>query len=55
MNTRREVKVMIGREEVEDVREFVICATVTKEGDGTVDFKKRLRKGQGTFFNLMKI
>ena len=35
MNTRREDEVMIGREEVEDVEEFVcLGTTVTKEGRG---------------------
>ena len=53
MNSRREDKVMIGREEVEDVEEFVyLGATVTKEGGGTEDFKKRLSKAQGAFFQL---
>ena len=53
MNTRREDKVMIGREEVEDVEEFVyLDATVTKEGGGTGDIKKRLSKAQGAFFNF---
>jgi len=47
---RREDKVMIGREEVEDVKEFVyLCATVTKDGGGTVDIKKCLSKAQGAF------
>ena len=45
MNTRREEKVMIGREEVEDVQEFVyLSTTVTKEGGGTKDIRKRLSK-----------
>ena len=57
MNTRREDKVMIGREEVEDVEEFVyLGTTVTKEGGGTEDIgKKRLSKARGAFFNLKKI
>ena len=55
-NTRREDKVMIGRAEVEDVEEFVyLGATVTKEGGGTEDIKKRLSKAQEAFFNLRKI
>ena len=42
MNVRREDKVMIGREEVEDVEEFVyLGATVTNKGGGTADIKKR--------------
>ena len=45
MNTQREDKVMFGREEVEDVKEFVYLGmTVTKEGGGTEDIKKRLSK-----------
>ena len=44
---------MIGREEVEDVEEFV-GTTVTKEGGGTEDIKKRLSKARGAFFNLKK-
>ena len=53
MNTRRGDKVMIGREEVEVVEEFVYMdATVTKEGGGTGDIKKRLSKAQGAFFNF---
>ena len=56
MNSRREDKVMIGRAEVEDVEEFVyLGATVTKEGGGTEDIKKRLNKAQGAFFNLRNI
>ena len=56
MNTRREDKVMTGREEVEDVEEFVyLGTTVTKEGGGTEDIKKRLSKARGAFFNLKKI
>ena len=56
MNTVREDKVMIGREEVEDVEEFVyLGTTVTKEGGGTEDIKKRLSKARGAFFNLKKI
>ena len=56
MNSRREDKVMIGREEVEDIEEFVyLDATVTKEGGGTEDIKKRLSKAQGAFFNLRSI
>ena len=56
MNSRREDKVMIGREEVEDVKEFVyLGATVTKEGGGTEDIKNRLSKAQGAFFNLRNI
>ena len=40
MNTRREDKVMIEREEV---KEFVyLGTTVTKQGGGTEDIKKRL-------------
>ena len=42
MNVRREDKVMIGREEVEGVEEFVyLGATVTKESGGSEDIKKR--------------
>ena len=56
MNTQREDKVMIGKEEVEDVEEFVyLGTTVTKEGGGTEDIKKRLSKARGAFFNLKKI
>ena len=56
MNTRGEDKVMIGREEVEDVEELVyLGATVTKEGGGWKEIKKRLSKAQGAFFNLRKI
>ena len=56
MNTQREDKVMIGREEVQDVGEFVyLGTTVTKEGGGTEDIKKRLSKARGAFFNLKKI
>ena len=55
-NTRREDKVLIGRAEFEDVEEFVyLAATVTKEGGGTEDIKKRLSEAQGAFFNLRKI
>ena len=55
-NARREDKVMIERKEVEDVEEFVyLGATVTKEGGGTEDIKKRLSKAQGAFYNLKKI
>ena len=47
---------MIGREEVEEVEEFVyLGTTVTKEGGGTEDIKKRLCKARGTFFNLKNI
>ena len=47
MNTRREEKVMTGREEGEDVEEFVyLGTTVTKEGGGTEDIKKRLSKAR---------
>ena len=47
---------MIGREEVEDVEEFAyLGTTVTKEGGGTEDIKKRLSKARGAFFNLKKI
>jgi len=35
MNTRREGKVMIGREEAKDDKEFVLGTTVTKESGGT--------------------
>ena len=53
MNTVREDKVMIGRGEVEDVEDFVyLGTTVTKEGGGTEDIKKGLRKAQGAFFQL---
>ena len=56
MNTLKEDKVMIGREEVEDVEEFVyVGTTVTKEGGGTEDIKKRLSKAPGAFFNSKKI
>ena len=56
MDTRREDKVMTGREEVEDVEEFVyLGTTVTKEGGGTEDIKKQLSKTRGAFFNLKKI
>ena len=56
MSARREDKVMIERKEVEDVEEFVyLGATVTKEGGGTEDIKKRLSKAQGAFYNLKKI
>ena len=47
---------MIGREEVEDVEEFVYLGrTVTKEGGGTEDITKRLSKARGAFFNLKKV
>ena len=47
---------MIGREEVEDIEGFVyLGTTVTKEGGGTEDIKKRLSKARGAFFNLKKI
>jgi len=47
---------MIGREEVEDVEEFVyLSATVTKEDGGTENIKKRLSKAGGAFFSLKKI
>ena len=47
---------MIGREEVEEVEEFVyLGTTVTKEAGGTEDIKKRLSKPRGAFFNLKKI
>ena len=56
MNTVREDKVMIGREEVEDFEEFVyLGTTVTKEGGGTEDIKKRLSKAREAFLNLKKI
>ena len=46
---------MIGREEVEDVEEFVyLVTTLTREVGGTEDIKKRLSKAQGAFFNLKK-
>jgi len=45
IRTRREDKVMIGGEEVEDVEEFVyLGATVKNEGGGTEYVKKRLSK-----------
>ena len=44
------------RKEVEDVEEFVyLGGTVTKEGGGMEDIKKRLSKAQGAFYNLKKI
>ena len=47
---------MIGREDVEDVEEFVhLGTTVTKEGGGTEDIKKQLRKARGALLNLKKI
>ena len=53
MNTQR---VIIGREVVKDIEEFVyLGATVTKEGGGTEDVKKHLSKAQRAFFNLKKI
>ena len=53
MNTQR---VIIGREVVKDIEEFVyLGATVTKEGGGTEDVKKHLSKAQGAFFDLKKI
>ena len=56
INTRREDTLMIGREEVEDVGEFVyLGTTVTKEGGGTEDIKEHLSKARGAFFNLKKI
>ena len=56
VNTRRDDKAMIGREELEDVEEFVyLGATVKIEGGGTEDIKKRLRKAREAFFNLKKI
>ena len=55
-STRREDKVMTGREEVEDVEDFVyLGTTVTKEGGGTEDIKERLSKARGTYFNFKKI
>ncbi|KAL9982039.1 hypothetical protein ACROYT_G010825 [Oculina patagonica] len=51
MNTRIEDKVTIGREEVEDVEEFVyLGANVTKEGGGTEDIKKRINLGTTSSF-----
>ena len=38
-NTRREDKVMIGREEVEDEEFVYLGATMTKEGGGKEDIK----------------
>ena len=56
MNTRREDKVIIRREAVKDVKEFVyLGTTLTKEGDGIEDIKKWLSKAQGTFFNIKNI
>ena len=53
MNTVREDKVMIGRGAVEDVEEFVhLGTTLTKEGGGTEDVKKGLRRARGAFFQL---
>ena len=34
---------------------MALGATVTKEGGGTEDIKKRLSKARGAFFNLKKI
>ena len=54
--TKRRQSNLIERKEVEDVEEFVyLGATVTKEGGGTEDIKKRLSKAQGAFYNLKKI
>ena len=50
MHTRREDKVKIGNEEVEDVEEFVyLGATTTKDGEDTEDIKKHLNKARGAF------
>ena len=50
MNKRRQDKLMTGREEVEDVEEFVhLGRTGTKEGGGTEDIKKRLSKARSIF------
>ena len=48
MNMQRENKVMNGREEVENVREFVCISgrDCDKEGGGREDIKKPLRKAQ---------
>ena len=57
-DTRREDKIMIGREEAEDVEEFVYLGmTGPKESGGTEDIKKRLSKARGAraFFKLNKI
>ena len=55
-DTKRRQRNRIGREEVEDVEEFVyLGATVTNEGDGTEDIKERLSKTRGAYFNLRKI
>ena len=46
-NARREDKMKIGNEEVEDVEEFAyLGATVKKDGGGTEDIMKRLRKAR---------
>jgi len=44
-NAQREDKVKIGNEGAEEVEEFVyLGTTVTKDGGGTEDIKKRLNK-----------
>jgi len=54
-NAQREDKVKIGNEEAEEVEEFVyLGATVTKDGGGTEDIKKRLNRSRGAFFNLTR-
>ena len=56
MNTQREDKAMIGREEGEDIEEFVyLGTTVAKEGGDTEDINKRLSKARRAFFNLKNI
>nr|KAG5694275.1 hypothetical protein BaRGS_031993 [Batillaria attramentaria] len=55
-NAKRQDKVKIGQEEVEDVKEFVyLGATVATDGGGTEDIKNRLSKARGAFYNLTKI
>ena len=44
---------MIGREEAEDIEEFVyLGASVTKEGGGTEDMKKTVSKARRGFFTM---
>ena len=55
-NARRQDRVKIGEDEVEEVEEFVyLGATVRKDGGGTEDIRNRLNKARRAFYNLTKI
>ena len=55
-DARRQDRVKIGEDEVEEVEEFVyLGATVRKDGGGTEDIRNRLNKARRAFYNLTKI